>query len=132
MGAPSTNEFFNGTISGAGATQIVIANGEARSGVSLTLTTDAGSTLAATLTLEMSDNYDFRRPSVARWATVTDATIVAFLGAAFGTGMKPNGAAGSGKLQINPLTTCALRFTITWVSGSGVTHLDASFSQGNR
>lgn len=132
MGNPATNEFFSGTLSGAGTTAIVIAVGESTGGISLTLTADAGSTLAATLTLEMSDNYDFRRPSAARWATITDAAITTFLGAAFGTGMKPNGAAGSGKLQIMPLVTCAIRFSIAWVSGSGLVHLDAAKSMANR
>ena len=88
---------------------------------------DAVHTLVATLTLELSNDYDRRNPTQATWDPVTDAVILAWLTTdktGSPAGGKPNGTAGTGTLIIDPLRAAALRWTATWVSGTGSYKLD--------
>jgi len=88
---------------------------------------DATHTLVATLALEISNDYDRRNPTQATWDPVTDAAIVAWLttdATATPKGGKPNGSAGTGSMVIDPLRAAALRWTATWVSGTGSYKLD--------
>lgn len=86
-------------------------------------------TLTATLTLEVSLNYDRRNPSAARWITITDPSITAFLTSdptASPPGGKPAGAPGSAYLAIgnHQLPCAAVRWTAARTAGSGNYYLD--------
>jgi len=107
-----------GTLDGTTTTQVAILPFEGRHSLGLEWTWT--STLTATIGLEVSNNYDARRPTEARWTTVTDATVVAYLG---GAG-KPAGSAGSAYLLIDPLKCAAVRFTATRTASSGTLTLD--------
>lgn len=88
---------------------------------------DAVHTLVATLTLEISNDYDRRNPTQATWDFVTDPGILTWLttaSTASPAGGKPNGAAATGSLVIDPVRAAALRWTATWVSGTGSYKLD--------
>lgn len=86
------------------------------------------STVVAGLTLEISNNYDARRPADARWVQVSDASILAYLTTDYVSptsgGGKPAGTAGSGYLQIDPLQALAYRFTATRTGSSGALNVD--------
>ncbi len=82
------------------------------------------STVVATLGIEVSNNYDPKRPTLARWATVTDPAIVGYLNDGSATGGKPNGTSGVAFLQIDPLRAAAVRFTASRTSSSGTFTLD--------
>lgn len=86
-------------------------------------------TLTATLTLEVSLNYDRRNPSAARWITITDPSILTWLSTdptASPAGGKPAGVAGSGYLAIGntQLPCAAIRWTAARTAGSGNYYLD--------
>jgi len=114
------------TLDGTTTTQVAIIPFEGRHSLGLQWTWT--STLTATIGLEVSSNYDARRPTEARWTTVTDATITAYLGAAAPPGGKPSGTAGSAYLLIDPLRCAAVRFTATRTASSGVITLDVEAS----
>lgn len=126
---------ISGALSGAGNLQTIIpVNGRGR----LSLQTYWTGTLAATPQLWVSNNY--RDPgngnaaqltaaeAAAAWSLVTDTAITLFLATAptgSPPGGKPSGAAGDGTLVI-PVTFAAVRYRVTWVSGSGNFNLDAN------
>jgi len=60
----------------------------------------------------------------AKWTLITDPSISSFLSSAPPVGGKPNGAPGDAALVI-PVTFAAVRWRLTWVSGSGNYTLDA-------
>jgi len=78
-------------------------------------------TLAASLGLEISNNYNEQRPGLARWTPVTDSSLVAQLSSG-----APNGTAGSSSLQISPIHCRAVRFTANRSGSSGTFSLDVS------
>lgn len=87
------------------------------------------STLVAGLTVELSLDYDDRRPSLASWIQVSDPSILAYLTTDYtsptsGTG-KPAGTAGAAMLQLDPLQAKALRFTVARTASSGSFTLNA-------
>lgn len=110
------------TLDGVTTSQVAILPFEGRHSLSLEWTWT--STLTATIGLEISNNYDARRPTEARWTSVTDSAILAYLGAAPPTGGKPSGTAGNALLLIDPLTCSAVRFTATRTGSSGTFTLD--------
>jgi hypothetical protein len=82
------------------------------------------STLAANVTLELSDNYNPENPSAARWTTITDPAVTTYLTTAAPAGGAPAGAAGSAGIQIDPLRCAALRITFDRTASSGVITVD--------
>lgn len=126
---------INKTMASGADTTVVIIPFRGRHAFSLVerYNSDAVHTLVATLNLEISDNYEhpFSGDSAlvtaaaarAGWDPITDPSILAWLTtdqAASPPGGKPNGTSGSGSLQIDPLRCGALRYTVTWVSGTGL------------
>lgn len=112
---------YNGLLDGTTTTATIIVPTKGRRGGSLLWTWT--STLVAGLTLEISNNYDVRRPADARWAQVSDPAILAYLTTDYttptgGTG-KPAGTAGAASLQLDPLQAVAYRFTVARTASSG-------------
>lgn len=123
---------INGALSGAGTLQAIIPmHGRHSLSIVETYNQDATHTLVASLTLEVTNNYntsDVGNPNV-RWALVTDASIIAALTTdqtASPAGAKPNGSPSTSGFyfQIDPLRCAAVRWTVTWVSGNGSYTLD--------
>lgn len=120
---------INASLDGTTTTAQVIIPFKGRHAVSFveTYNGDAVHTLVATLTLEISNNYDRRNPSQALWDNVSDPGILAWLTTdqtATPPGGKPNGTAGHGSLTIDPLRAGALRWTVTRTAGQGLYVLD--------
>lgn len=115
------------TLDAGNPTASAIIKTRDRRGGSLTWTWT--STLVAGLVLELSDNYDDRRPSEARWIQVSDPAILALLTTDYTTPTagngKPAGTAGAASLQLDPIQAVAIRFTATRTASSGTFVLDA-------
>lgn len=83
--------------------------------------------VCSSILIEISNNYDERRPSEARWTPVTDPAITAYLAAAPAAsppGGLPSGVAGSAALQIDPVQATAMRVTFARASSSGALVVD--------
>lgn len=127
-------DWINETLSGAGSI-VKIVQFKGRHAVSIVedYNSDATHTLVASLNLELSNNYEApwdgdptkitAAAARASWDPVTDPAILAWLQndrTATPPGGKPISGAGTGTLQIDPLRCNAFRFTVTYVSGSGL------------
>ena len=128
-------ELINKTMAGGGDTTAVIIPFKGRHALSIveSFNTDAVHTLVAALALEISNDYihpvDGDAANVtaaaarAHWDPITDPSIVAWLttdASASPPGGKPAGVLGTGSLQIDPLRCAAVRFTVTYSSGTGL------------
>lgn len=125
---------INKTMASGADTTAAIIQFRGRHAFSLVEAFNTGSgNLVATLGLEISNNYEHpysgdatlvaAAAARAKWDPITDAAIDAWLttdATATPKGGKPAGIAGTGSLQIDPLRCAAIRFTVTWVSGSGI------------
>lgn len=111
---------------GTVTSKAIIVERKGRRGLSIIWTWT--STVVAGLTIEVSNNYDNRRPDEARWVQIADASILTYLTTDYVSptsgGGKPAGTAGSGVLQIDPLQALAYRFTATRTASSGTWTVD--------
>lgn len=126
---------INKTMASGADTTVAIIQFRGRHAFSLVerYNSDAVHTLVATLGLEISNNYEApfsgdatlvtAAAARADWDPITDPAIVAWLTtdqAASPPGGKPAGTSGSGSFQLDPFRCGAIRFTVTWVSGTGL------------
>ncbi len=128
-------ELINKTMASGADTTVVVIPFRGRHAFSIVekFNQDAVHTLVATLGLEISNNYEHpfsgdaalvtAAAARANWDPITDPTIVAWLtsnAAASPPGGKPDGIAGTGSLMLDPFRCAAIRYTVTWISGTGL------------
>lgn len=137
IGAASIDipNLINKTMASGADTTVAIIPFRGRHSFSLveSFNSDAVHTLVATLGLEISNDYQHpfsgdatlvtAAAARAHWDPITDAAIAAWLttdASATPKGGKPAGIAGTGSLQLDPLRCAAIRYTVTWTSGTGL------------